>query len=313
MIDRVGHSPGVEDAEAALRRELARGDAMAETLAPLLRQLIAAEDDSLFGEDILAQVRGMLADLAQGLLADVPDDDAARERLIRALLDSPALLAHLHALAREWQLSQRLQARLALDPVVPPLVQALIASPHADTRETAMAYLAAQARWCQAQRKMKLTWRELPGDLLHTALISLGTTIGEAAARTDAAIRRSYDEATGRLGLAARLVAGLDDLEPDGGARAALSIPHAGVSLFLTALALGSGTARESAVFSTHEAQVARLALGLQGAGLEPAQIREQVMALHGHATLPPGLDRADGTLAARILASSPSVGAGLA
>lgn len=306
MIDRVGHPHGEEDVEAALHGELARGDAMAETLLPVLRHLVAAEDDSLFGEDILAHVRGMLADLANGLLDDPDQDEATRQRLFRALLDNPALLAHLHALALEWQLVQRLQARTALDPVVSPLLQALIASPDAETQGLAMTYLAAQARWCQAQRRMKLAWRELPGDLLHAALLSLRVTIGEAAAREDAEIRRSYDEAAGRLGLAARLVAGLED-----GGRTALSLSHAGVSLFLTALALESGMARDAAVLSTHEAQAARLALGLRSAGLDLMLVREQLMMLHGHAALPIGFDRADRELAARVLSSNPPMAVG--
>lgn len=311
MTDRVGHLPGVENAEAVLRRELARGDAMAETLLPVLRHLVAAEADPAVSEEILAHVRGMLADLAQTLLDDGAGDDPMRERLIRALLEDPAILAHLHALALEWQLARRLQARLALDPVASPLLQALISSPHADTRDRAMAFLAAQARWCQAQRRMKLGWSELPADLLDAALIALRATAGEAAARTEATIRRSYDEAAGRLALAARLLVeldqgGLDEGGVKGGAPAALSIAHAGASLFLTALALASGTAREAAVLSTHPAQMARLALALKGAGLGPAQVREQVMALHGHAALPAGIDGADGDLAARILASGP-------
>ena len=51
MIDRVGHPRGGEDVEAALRQELARGDAMAETVLPILRHLVAAEDDSVFSAD----------------------------------------------------------------------------------------------------------------------------------------------------------------------------------------------------------------------------------------------------------------------
>ena len=246
----------------------------------------------------------MLAELADGLLGAVTADAAQRDVLIRALIDNPALLAHLHALALEWQLAQRLEGRLALDPVVSPLLQALISSPDVETQGLAMTFLAAQARWCQAQRRMKLAWEELPGDLLHAALLSVSATVGEAAARTDAAIRQSFDEATSRLGLAARLVASLED-----GGRTALSISHAGVSLFLTALALRTGETRETATFSTHEAHLARLALGLRSAGLAPGEVCEQAMTLHGHAALPPGFERVDQGTAGRILASHPCAG----
>ena len=63
-----------------------------------------------------------------------------------ALAGSSALLSHVHSLALEWQLTERLQSRIALDPVLPPLVQALIASPEPATAELAMQFLAAQAR-----------------------------------------------------------------------------------------------------------------------------------------------------------------------
>lgn len=313
MIERVGHPSGGESLEAELCRDLARGDAMAETLLPILRHLIAAEDSSVFSDEILARVRGMLAELARSLLeaAEGPGEHAGAEPLVRAFIDNPALLSHVHAQALEWQLAQRLQVRLALDPVVSPLLQALIASPDAAAQALAMTYLAAQARWCQAQRRMTLTWRELPGDLLHGALLSLRTLAGEGGeaaeriARTERAIRSSYDEATGRLALAARLVAALD-----GAGHAALSLDHAGVSLFLTALAWRSGQPREAAVLSTHEAQSARLALALRSAGLEPVNIRAHMMTLHGDVTLPAGFDRLDPEAAGRLLGPHPVAGA---
>ncbi|MCT2399512.1 hypothetical protein [Novosphingobium mangrovi (ex Huang et al. 2023)] len=315
MIDRTVHPASGDNVEAVLREELARGDAMAETVLPILRHLIAAEDSSVFSEEILARVRGMLADLAGGMLdamanAAGPDeafarDDGIAEQLTRAFMDNPALISHLHALALEWQLTERMQARLALDPVVSPMLQELISSPDEGTQGLAMTFLAAQARWCQTQRRMTLPFRDLPGDLLHGVLASLRSLgeqrpdLAERTGRAETAIREAYDEGASRLGLAWRLVMTLGD-----GNRSALSLTHGGVALFLTALALGSGQARDVVVLSTHEAQLARLALALRTAGLEPSGIEEQFLALHPDVTLPEGFDRLGTDSAASILAS---------
>ncbi|KHK91588.1 hypothetical protein [Novosphingobium malaysiense] len=316
MIDQAVHPANGENVEAVLREELARGDAMAQTVLPVLRHLVAAEDSSVFSDEILARVRGMLADLAGELLAvlaagDEPTDigiDA--EHLTQAFIDNPGLLSHLHALALEWQLTERLQVRLSLDPVVSPLMQNLIASPDAATQDLAMTFLAGQARWCQAQRRMKLPLRELPGELLHAVLLTMRLVAQEAPRAADrvsyaeAAVRQSYDEGASRLGLASRLIMNLGS-----GAQAALSVNHAGVALFLSALAAGSGQDRDAVTFSTHEAQVARMALALRSAGLKPAAVEEQFLALHPEVTLPPGFERLGPDLAAAILSSGQSAG----
>ncbi|MEJ2408120.1 MAG: hypothetical protein P8Y48_01990 [Novosphingobium sp.] len=314
MIDKTVHPASGENVEAVLRDELARGDAMAETVLPILRHLVAAEDSSVFSDEILARVRGMLADIAASLLGGALGGDegagSAAETdetgiLTRALIDNPALLSHVHSLALEWQLTERMQGRFAIDPVVSPLLQALISSPDAETQRLAMTFLAAQARWCQAQRRMQLPLRELPGDLFHAVLLTLRALavrtpeIAQRAAQAEAAMRQSYDEGAGRLGLASRLIMSLG-----AGAQAALSVTHGGVALFLTALSLGSGQARDVVVLSTHEAQLARLALALRSAGLKPSAIEEQFLALHPEVTLPHGFEGVGRDFAAAILAS---------
>ncbi|MGE4303530.1 MAG: hypothetical protein AB7E24_05795 [Novosphingobium sp.] len=316
MIDRAVHpasGENGENVEAVLREELARGDAMAQTVLPILRHLIAAEASSVFSDEILARVRGMLADLASGLLDSLgagADAERYADRLTHGFIDNPALLSHIHALALEWHLTEKLQSRLALDPIVSPLVQALIASPEPATQELAMTYLAAQARWCQAQRRMKLPLRELPGDLLHAVLLTLRALaeaephLGERAMQAESAIRQSYDEGASRLGLASRLIMSMGS-----GAQVALSVSHAGVSLFLTALGMGSGQGRDTVTFSTHEAQLARMALALRAAGLKPSAVEEQFLAIHPDVTLPPGFERLGPDMAAAILASGDSAG----
>jgi hypothetical protein len=315
MFDHAVHSADEVNVETVLRDELARGDAVAETVLPILRHLIAAEDSSVFSDEILARVRGMLASLSKALLdgfADLADwrepashPPAQVEALTRAFLDNPELLAHLHAQALEWQLTERLQSRLSLDPVVSPLLQALISAQDGPTQDLAMKFLAAQARWCQSQRRMTLSLQELPGDLFHAVLVCLqthmaeGSDMGERTELVASDFRKAYDEGSSRLGLASRLVLGMGR-----GGQAALEIGHAGVALFLTALALGSGQGRDAVVLSTHEAQLARLALALRTSGLKPAQVEQQFLALHPDVTLPDGFDRLNADLAAAILSS---------
>lgn len=306
-------SPADLPVEPVLRAELAHGDALLGTIAPILRHLLANDDHSLFNDEIIARVRGILGHVAVQLLDGIAlAADAGQERghsgarvqhLIDGLVANPAVLAHVHALALEWQLTERMQARLGLDPVLSPLLQALIASTEPSIAGTAMALLAAQARFAQAQRRMQLPLDEFPGELLHQVLSVLHQSdLGEPAhiAGAEAAIRAQYDESRGRLGLITRLVTGMG-----GGATAALSVTHAGVGIFLSALALASGQERDAAVLSTNEGQLARLALGLRAAGLKPASVEEQFLSLHPDVSLPAGFEQLGSDRAAALLAVS--------
>ncbi len=319
---RPTQSDSVRSIESEMRDELVHADAMVGTIAPILRHLLANSEHSLFSDEILASMRGMLADVARQLLdarsgegeGAAPGQHSSVE--IQALIDGFAVqqgfLAHAHGLALEWQLTQRLQARLSLDPVLSPLLQALIASTEPPVAASAMALLAAQARFAQNQRRMHLPLGELPGDLLHAALVALRGTAGddpEVAARIAAAeqrIRDSYNESRTRLGLISRLVLGMG-----GGAMAALSVTHAGVAIFLSALALGSGQDRDLATLATNESQVARLALALAAAGLKPQAIEEQFAAIHPEVTLPEGFEQLGADRAAALLARSVAMAGG--
>jgi len=297
--------------ESVLREDLARGDAMLATLGPVLRHLVASDAQSVFGDEVIARVRGMVADLAGQLLRELDGNGSATEasfdprradRMAAMLIASPPLLAHVHALALEGLLAERLQAQVALDPVLPPLLQALVSSADATTSALAMKLLAAQSRFVQAQRRMSHPLTELPGDLLHGCLLALGAYAAEAgtadAAMAERAIRARYDEAACRLGLAARLVMGMG-----AGAVAALSLTHAGPALFLTALALAGGHDRDLAVFATNEDQAARLVLVLRAAGLKPQAVAEQFLVLHPDRPLPQGLDSLGVDRASALLA----------
>lgn len=305
-----------EALETVLRDDLAQGDASLSTITPILRHLLDSSGSSIFGDEIIAGVRGMIEDIARQLLDELAkakgqadwrvQDACPAEELTAAFVESSALLRHLHALALENQLTTRMQSRLAIDPVLPPLLQGLVAAEDPGVSGTAMAFLAAQARFRQAQQRMKLHLTDLPGDLLHTVLMVMHTVAGgeaageQAAAAADRAIRTRFDEAKSRLGLASRLVAGMG-----GGAIAALSLENAGVSIFLSALSLASGLDRDLCMLATGESQLARLALSLGAAGLRPEAIVEQFFALHPDVVLPDGFDQLGPDRAAALLASA--------
>jgi hypothetical protein len=310
MDDLANPSSSDMPVEGVLREDLAHGDVVLGTIGPILGHLLAQHDHSLFSDEVVARVRGMVSHLARQLLnAELNGDDAeeggpsAQESsLANALSANIHLLVHCHALAIEAQLARRMEARSGIDPVLSPLLQALIASEDAATASGAMAALAAQARFMQQQRRMELPLAELPADLFHFALTTWrGQAIDinpDQAAGAEQKLRSQYDEGASRLGLMVRLISGMGT-----GAHAALAISHAGVALFLSALAVASQQERDLAVISTNDSQMARLALGLRAAGLKPKEVEEQFLYLHPEVALPEGFeqlraDRASGLLA---------------
>lgn len=314
MNDPVMTQSAEAPVEATLRDELALGDVVLGTIGPVLGHLLANHDHSLFSDEIVTRVRGMVGDLALQMLtaqaeaADAADPRCWAERhcaaLTQALLTEERLVAHCHVLALEWQLTARLETRNAIDPVLSPLLQALVASDDASTASTAMAALAAQARFVQRQRRMELPLGELPADHFHQALATWLDRVdgdsADAAIRAATRLRGNYDESAGRLGLLARLVHAMG-----AGALAALSIGHAGTAIFLSALAMASHQDREITVIATHDRQLARLALSLRAAGLKPKGIEEQFLYIHPDVALPEGFETLRADRAQALLASS--------
>ena len=300
--------------EAALRDELARGDIVLGTIGPVLGHLLANQDHSLFSDEIVSRVRGMVGDLARQMLvaqahaAGAVDLHGVAEEgapaLATALLRNERLVQHCHALAIEWQLTARLEARNAIDPVLSPLLQALIASDDAATASVAMAALAAQARFVQLQRRMELPLGELPADHFHQAMTiwleRVAPADAEASMNAASQLRRDYDESAGRLGLLNRLVHAMG-----AGAFAALSIGHAGTAIFLSALASATHQDRALTVIATNDQQVARLALSLRAAGLKPKSIEEQFHYIHPDVALSEAFGSLGSDRASTLLASS--------
>ncbi len=297
MIDRTASQSEEAPVEAMLREALEQGDAVIDTIGPILSHLLANDDDSLFTDEIVARVRGIILHIAWQMLmahgksAGSEDPDAFAkahsEGLAVKLASHHALLMHCHALAMEWHLTVRLEQGSAIDPVLSPLLQALVASYDETAAASAMTVLASQARFIQHQRRMELPVNELPGELFHHALLIWRGHVADedasgAADIAERGLRASFDESTGRLGLLSRIVASMG-----GGAMAALSVSHGGAALFITALAIASNQDRDIAALSTNDGQMARLALALRAAGVEAKVVEEQFFHIHPDVTLP--------------------------
>ena len=294
LPDVAPHKAGT--GEESLSDALARANAAFARVGPILSHLLASPDHSLFSDEIVARIRGMCHHLAWQVLRAQAEAagqasreafaDRHGEALAEHFYENTALLAHCHALALEWQLTERLEAQYGIDPVLSPLIQEAIAAPDTGLASAAMASLTAQARFAQTQRRMELPLSELPGDLFHGLLMDWraysGQLRSDAMIRAEAKLRNAFDEGAGRISLMSRVVAGM-------GAEAvrALDIDHAGVGLFVSALALRAGQTRVAAVLSTHHDQAARLALGLRASGLEPGQVQAVVLRINPNA-LPP-------------------------
>lgn len=282
-----------------LRRALAQGDKALGRIGPILGHLLSTRDQSLFSDELVARIRSMLTHLAWQVLRVQAEATGVKgreefaaehgEALSETLFASLPLVAHCHALALEWQLSARMEGEFGLDPVISPLLQSLIGHDDAGIASGAMASLAAQARFAQTQRRMGLPLSELPGDLFHALLLAwrayTGDDLSDALVRAEGRLRAEYDEAAGRLSLLERVatLVGKD-------ATNALIFDQAGIGLFLSALALRTGQPRDIVAVSTHESQVARLALGLRAAGLKPQDVEAQILRLHPDRDPPSGL-----------------------
>ncbi len=272
--------------EAILGDELARADRALLGVAPVISHLLDASGEALVNDAILARLRGMLAHLSRSLLgADRPTSERGSieldtiDSLSEELARDPALLRHLYALAVEGLVTERLERTLSFDPVLSPLLQELIASDQPATAELAIKALTAQSRYLQSQGRMELELNELPADLFANVLeLFEGAApqigVGEVSSAI-AQVQRGYDEGASRIGLFARLVAGLRN-----GALAGLSLEHAGFPLFASCLANLSGQPRDLVVLSSHERQNARLVLSLRAAGLEGEEIERQLQIL---------------------------------
>lgn len=274
--------------EFALRQGLARGDAVLGSVTPVLRHFLAHDSQPMFEDTVLARVRGMVTDLASQIAqaaggSTAPAGDAQTAAITSELALAPGVLDHCHALALEGLLADALKARLHLDPVVPPLVEALLGSEQGETSTLAMKVLAAQARFVQQHAQMRLPLGELPADLMHTVLQVLA--VRDPGGRAVARLRARYDESASRIALLARLVTGMGN-----GAVAGLLLGHAGAAIFASALALTAGLPRDHCVLLMQPGQAERLALVLRAGAMKSATIEDTLLLIDPGRTDPVGI-----------------------
>ena len=301
---------GTADAQELASR-LARGDAMRASVTPILRHMLLHDDNALFSDEIMARVHGFVWHIAVQLLtayaradgvADAEDYAAGNaEMLTEYLCADEGLLGHLHALALEARLSERLGERGIVDPIVPPLVQGLVAAKDETVAEMAMGLIAAQARFLEQARRMELPLAQLPADHFRKALDILKLCAGDAAAGSVAKasdkLRADYSEARSRLGLASRLVTGLGQ-----NARAALTIDQSGAALFTTAIAMASRPTRDVIVMSCNDRRASRLGLVLKAAGLQQRDVEAQFAYLEIDPALAEDFEAVSAAMAAQMI-----------
>ncbi len=280
-----------DSAAHPLRVALARGDRLVDRSAPALRHLLGAPKRSLVNDAVVAHVGAMFDNLAlQLVMARGAENDAdLLEAFAERLIEVEALRGHCQALAFEWRLALQLEEELALDPVLSPALQAMVADGEAIAAPLAMAALTSQARFAQAQRRMELPLGELPAELFHAVLIAArevsGGEDGASIAQAETRLRARYDEATTRLAVLARLATnGLP------GGVSLVIVESAGVALWLSALAARTGEARDRTACATADPMLGRLLLTLRAAGLAPGEAERQALRVQPDAALPGGL-----------------------
>lgn len=279
-MDRTRHTP----TEAMLREELAQADRALSRIAPMIAHMLESPGRALLNDAIVARLRGMLDHLALQLLI-AADPGSRRERPVQTAIDQLAdrlsrdsgILSHLYALAMEGHLADQLEQQAALDPVLSPLLQELIASDDPAMSARAMDALAAQSRFVQSQRRLQLPLRELPADLFSDAIEILRHRFGQperepvATDDTYAALHATYEENRTRLVLFEQLAAMMG-----AGSIAMLELAHAGLALFATGLTVTTQQPRDLIILACHERQAARLALSLRAAGQGRDAIKRQ-------------------------------------
>lgn len=304
--------------EESLRDALANGDAVLATARPVLLHLVNNDRDTLFNDEIIARVRGILHDIARQWLFALAETAQLqnRERFVQdrveicagGLSENAELLAHAHVLTLESQLAERLQESSGIDPVLTSLIQDEAAGSDAALAGLAMAVLAAQARFIRQQARMALPLGELPGELFHqvtVTLMCLSADHAEAAAHTAAKLRADYTEGQSRLGVLSRFVAALVDRSTY-----ALAVEEAGLAIFATALANAVHQERDLVILSFSDRQKLRLGLTLRAADLADAALREQFHHIHPRAAVPQQLQHVSAERAAALLAASaPNMG----
>lgn len=284
-----------DEAVRSARIALVDGGQARDQVDPVLHYLLLRPDADVFNDAVLARTNALLADMAWRLLTggSAPADEQAAAQtpldLARKLARQPELAGFCHALAVEEQVAVRLSEEAGLDPVLPPLVQNLVASDDPQISSLAMSALTAQTRAGQWLRRGELPLTELPADVLNLALLVRREHIGdqprEQVAAAEARLRADHDDGATRIAFYDRLATAL-------GPAGVLDLPHAGVPLFTAMLSQRARLSRRRSALLLTSGQRSTLAVILRAVGLKRRQIARQLLLLDPQAPLPDFLPR---------------------
>ena len=284
----------------ALRDALRAEEVQSQASMAMLPHLLRETDDSLHTEAIVAHMRGLLRSLAIELLTDLAEASGEKARdvfvasRVAALVDRLAanalVIEHAHHRALEWRIGRIVEERLHLDGVLSPLLQTFVGDEDQFVASTAMAVLAAQTRFSQAERRRELNTKDLPLEVLGAALSALRAEAedisDDAFMRTEQKVSSRFDESATRLSLLERLFGLRADRRGDW-----LQLDQAGPALFLTALAQSTRQSRSTVAAACVTKSQARLALSLRAAGMRPEPVERQCRLLAPDREPPRGLE----------------------
>lgn len=289
MPDHKLQSPSINP-DAAVRELIDAATAGRTDLAQQLTAAMGWSDRGLFNDELIARSRGLLLHLAQQLagaeLGQVAGEAPTNstDAILAALMTEPRLLAYCHALCLEYQLTTRLAREADLDPLLPRLLQEMIASTDEITSNNAASCLAAQMRHLGALERMRLPLEQLPADLLRVAL-AIGRTASatpEIADAVEQGVRTRYHEEATRHALFKHLVN-----RPEYPDKRGWQLEKAGTGLFLAAFAERAELEWVDAASLLPEGQQASFALEALSSGCTRKALSRNLILLHNQAAMP--------------------------
>ncbi|MEP2736330.1 MAG: hypothetical protein ABJP34_08520 [Erythrobacter sp.] len=286
-----------------VRGNLARDDHALASVVPVLAHVLAHPGEPLVSDEVIARMRGLFTGIAREFPTSV--DVAATDAFATVLTENGDLISHCYAAGVEGAITQSLSENHGIDPALPALVQELIGSKDAQIAELAMAFMIAQSRFAEGQRRNTANLFELPPELFDAAVSAWCAWADEGGFAdinsAETKLRSSYDEGSTRLGLINGLLSAIG-----GGSQVFSEIETAGLAMFASAIAKDSGQPRELVILSCQTQQSLRLALTLKASSRSSEAILRQFAFVGRGIALPPDFDEWSAEQASDILAASP-------
>lgn len=284
---------------AALLQESASGDAVQKTL----RDFLAAETSMPFNDDVLARIRGTLTSAVREVIDRLSVEESLAEHvsglgppLFCRFAENRSLLSHVNAIVHEWQVVDRLDRQLAIDPTMPPLVERLIRSEDGGFKALALSWVQAQARWYSSLRQMQIAITELPAEIIYGIIADIQGCLFDLTGDVDAGgvaatvVRRCCNEAASRISLTSRLITHFGAESHN-----AFMVSSAGVSVFFSWLAMFSGQHRDDVAMRIGCGDAARLISVLMAAGLDAESATAHLMIFYPDAAPLGGFSHVEG------------------